>query len=244
MKFFDKLRYGLRIPQILEKVTENNKILKELQWAAVFNSTIVGSNWFLNQGISPGRAAVGYPLIYVMYRILNEVKPINILEFGLGQSTKILLQYGKWNNQANITTVEHSYEWIELFLKTNNLPKNHSIKQHDNEEIELFGHPTLSVKDLKYTTEDLKYDLIIVDSPYGSNNFSRPQILQLIEANLNHYNFCIVIDDYNRKGEKETCMEIEKKMKNEKINFNKGIYIGEKEIAIYCSKNLWYLTTL
>src|SRR5690554_7298280 len=89
MKIFDKLRFGLRIPQILEGLDKNNKILQELNWSNVFNNTISDSEWFKNKSISPGRSAVGYPLLYVLYRILNDVKPLNILEFGLGQSTKI-----------------------------------------------------------------------------------------------------------------------------------------------------------
>ncbi len=244
MKIFDKLRFGFRIPQILKELNETNKLLNELNWANVFNSTISASEWYNNKSISPGRWAAGYPLLYVLYRILNEVKPQNILEFGLGQSTKMLHQYGFWNKNSQITTIEHSDEWIQLFNRNNKFPGNCKISLHENEEIIFNGKKTTSVKNLGKVIENQKFDLIINDAPYGSPNFSRSQVIKLIKQNLSKENFCIIIDDYNRKGEKETCKELEKELNTHKIVFKKGKYSGEKEFAIYCSPNLWFLLSL
>ena len=52
-------------------------------------------------GDFPGRwAAVGFPYLYVMYRVLNEVRPEMLLEIGTGQTTKMIWIYLRWNADA------------------------------------------------------------------------------------------------------------------------------------------------
>ena len=50
-------------------------------------------------------------------------------------------------------------------------------------------------------------DLIILDGPFGSQRYSRIQILDLIPLSINKENFCILIDDFQRIGEKDTANE-------------------------------------
>ena len=40
-------------------------------------------NELINLSFSPGRGAIGYPVMYVLYRVLNEFKPTSILELGI-----------------------------------------------------------------------------------------------------------------------------------------------------------------
>ncbi len=77
--------------ETLKKVSETSKrYSEEAVWAEIFNNTISNSTWLNDKTFSPGRWAVGYPAIYAIYRILNEVQPRMILELGLGQSTRII----------------------------------------------------------------------------------------------------------------------------------------------------------
>ena len=55
--------------------------LQELIWSEVYHDTIRGSKWLSpDLPFSPGRGAIGYQLMYVLYRVLNEVNPRSILE--------------------------------------------------------------------------------------------------------------------------------------------------------------------
>ena len=78
------------VNEISAQVSKANLIARENEWAAIFNNTIHDSTWLKDRSFSPGRWAVGYQFLYVMYRILNEIKPERILELGLGQSTRML----------------------------------------------------------------------------------------------------------------------------------------------------------
>ena len=62
---------------------------------------------------------MGYPFLYVLYRILDEAKPRRILELGLGQSTKMISQYALSDPAVEHTVVEHDPVWIDFFKKQN-----------------------------------------------------------------------------------------------------------------------------
>jgi hypothetical protein len=51
------------------------------------------------------------------------------------------------------------------------------------------------------------------------------------------------MDDYNRKGEKETIHEVMNILNTEKKEFLYTVYSGEKEHILLCSKDLRFLTT-
>ena len=63
----------------------------EIVWARIWDDSKRGMKWIEDlPSISPGRWAVGYNYIYVLTRILNEMKPDRILDLGLGISSTII----------------------------------------------------------------------------------------------------------------------------------------------------------
>lgn len=62
---------------------------EELNWANIFHDTIKGKLHLNELGLSPGRRAANYSMLYLMACILNDYKPKRILEFGLGGIFKI-----------------------------------------------------------------------------------------------------------------------------------------------------------
>jgi hypothetical protein len=229
MKYFEWLNDLLGLTRLRNQVLENNKILNELNWANIFNNTVNGSQWLVNKNFSPGRFAIGYPLLYVLFRILDEIKPKRILEFGLGESSKLFHQYAVYFSDAQVTTLEHDLDWANYYLDTKPLPDNSAIKIVEKKEIVYNGYETLGIKNLEQIIQKSIYDLILVDAPFGSRRFSRSQVLSLIPINIDVNHFIIIIDDYNREGEKETCAELEKIFVKYNIEFIKGVYSGTKE---------------
>lgn len=244
MKFKASLNKILRIFKLYQEIEEHNKLLREIYWANVFNNTISNSTWLIDKSLSPGRWAIGYPLFYVIYRILDEVEPNNILEFGLGQSSRMFHQYASHYRLSNVSTLEHDSDWINIYKANKKIPSNANVSLIENEIITYKGFETLSIANLNKLVKNNKYDLILVDAPYGSVRYSRVQILSLIPDNIEINHFCILVDDYNRNGEKDTCTEIENIFRKHDISFYKSVYSGAKEFVLYCSTDLKYLTTL
>ena len=101
---------------LLASINNLNRNVNELIWANVFHDAINGCDWIdkENFSINPGRWAVGYNYFYVVFRILNECKPKNILETGLGQSSRLIGQYVKTHKACHHDIVEHDADFVKV----------------------------------------------------------------------------------------------------------------------------------
>jgi len=226
-----------------------HKLNYEIKTALLFNNSINDCEWLKYKSFSPGSWACDYSCLYTLFRVLNDMRPKSILEFGLGQSSKLIHQYANFFNNVNAITCEHDIDWINFFKKHQDNNYNINMLQMELEEVFYKDKPTLTYKDFinelsngKKGGGGDKYDFIFVDGPYGSDNYSRSQVIHLIKNNLNE-SFCIVMDDYERKGEKETVQEVIDILNFEKKDFLYNVYYGEKEHILLCSKDLRFLTT-
>ena len=115
----------------------------EIVWAKVWDDTRKGIAWLDNiPSISPGRWAVGYNYIYVITRILNEMKPQRILDLGLGISSTIISQYCDCflSTEGCHDVVEQDESWIEFYLKHHSISKYTHIHPLESLEKDYKGH--------------------------------------------------------------------------------------------------------
>ncbi len=231
---------------ITSYVATTRAVTKEILWSEIFNNTITDSQWLKDKRFSPGRWGVGYQYLYAVYRILNEAKPKTILELGLGQSTKMLAQYVLANSATEHLIIEHDKSWIEFFTNEFDLPENSNIVQLELENSKFKeDDEVLSYKDFVKRLENKKFDFISIDAPFGGNAkiYARVDVLKILPQCLSE-NFIIVIDDYNRKGEKNMVVEMEQILQENSIKYNKGVYAGEKECLVIVSPNNKFLISM
>lgn len=214
----------------------------EILKGIIFNNTIQDSEWLKYKSFSPGEWAADYGLLYTLYRVLNGMRPQNVLEFGLGQSSKMLHQYGKFYN-TNVLTCEHDEKWIEFFTKEKVGQYDLNIKKMELETISYKGFETLTYKNCVQELGGAKYDLIVVDGPFGRPHYSRPQILEISKANLSE-SFCIIIDDTHRSGESETANEVQTILESFGKKYLSHTYSSSKKHTLICSEDLRFLTSL
>lgn len=232
---------------IEKEQTEIRKLLSENNWANVFNSAIAGSTWFKDVPLNVGRWAAGYPLLYVLYRILNELRPQNILELGMGETTMMFQHYKmNLNPDATCVTVEHNLEWIETKKRSGFSEGAIEILTPELDKIEIKGKQTLRYKSL---TDQLRnggkrFNLLLIDGPFGSENYSRYNVIELIENNFLANDFIIIMDDYNRSGERETIDDVRVLINEKGIKFTEGVYAGEKSSCIIASEHYALSTSL
>lgn len=95
-------------------------VSRELLWAQIWHDTAKGCEWLGEDfGVSPGRWAVGYDYLYVMTRVLEELRPKNVLDIGLGISTSLLsryFDYYKYDNGKHVV-IEHDESWINFYTQ-------------------------------------------------------------------------------------------------------------------------------
>lgn len=219
---------------------------REILWGEVFNNMIRESSWLHNKSFSPGRWAVGYEYLYAVYRILDIIKPQNILELGLGQSTRLLGQYAAANKDVAHQIVEHDETWIKFFKQDFSLADNSTIVQlkrgyrtfREDDQVRNFI-------DFKKTFDKQKFDFISIDAPLGADAiiYARIDILELLPDCLAK-SFVIVVDDYNRLGEQNMVKILEKILTENQIAYAKGTYVGHKDCLVIASENQKFVCTM
>jgi len=242
------IREQLGITQILENQKKMFDLLsaqnKELLKSTIFNSSIVECEWLKYKNFSPGKWAVDYAFLYTLYRVMEGMKPESVLEFGLGESSKLVHQYANFYPNVYAVTGEHDEKWIDFFLKNMHIKYDINIKKLELEEVIYKGENTLSYKNIEQEFKNNLFDLIVVDGPFGKGKtHSRTQILNIAKNNLKE-NFCIIIDDYERVKEKNTVKDLMALLNEEGRKFLKAVYYGSKQHILICSENLRFLTTM
>lgn len=228
---------------LLEEILVQKRKIDEISKALLFLSTIANSLWLKNKSFSPGGWAADFSFLYTLYRVLNDTNPKKIVEFGLGQTTKIISQYCDSMN-CDAFTFEHDDQWIKFFKKSFDISNKLTIQLSNITTVKYKGFETLRYADNVQNITGNKIELIVLDGPYGSDGFSRTQIFDLIPNAINKDQFCLLIDDYQRIGEKNTANEIMKILTDNKIEFLQQEYSGEKTHFLLCSSKLHFLTTL
>ena len=218
-------------------------IQQETLKANLFHDTICDSEWLKNKGFSPGGWAVDYGLMYTLYRVLNDMKPMNVIEFGLGQSSKLLHQYGSFYSEAKVLTCEHNSDWVDFFKAEVNERYELNIKMLELQNRNYNGFETLVYNGVDEVCNGQKYNLIVVDGPYGSKHYSRSQLIDVAQNNLADH-FCIIMDDYERIGEQDTITEVKRILNSKEIQYSVTVYAASKQHCLLCSKDLEFLTTL
>lgn len=225
-----------RIEQIQRLQTENYN-------ANRFHDSIIDSPWLKYRGFSMGGWAIDYGFAYILFRVLNAVKPVNIIECGLGQSSKLVHQYANYYG-AKAITCEQDADWITFFNQGKDGEYLINIKILEVEYVKYNGFETLSYKGFDEAFKGEKFDLLVIDGPWGSDHYSRSQLISCVKNNINYDRFCILLDDYERTGEQETIEEVKDVLSRKNVPFVCRVYGSEKQMFLICSKGMDFLTTL
>jgi len=238
-----------KIKGLIGKLFYTKEILdktKATYHGVMFAQAIQDCLWLKNKGFSFGDFgwAMDALALHNMFRILEDVKPKNILEFGLGQSSKMVHQYAEYQ-KANALTVEHDKDWID-YIKTHAPQINFNICQANLEKIEVNGIETYSYKNIAQIFMSAKIgknggNLVILDG-YSNKHYSRPQVLDFV-SELGE-DFCIFMHDSERTGEQETLVLLYEKLNQSGVEFLKRDYDSTKRHTIICSKSWKFLTSI
>ncbi|SFZ92951.1 hypothetical protein SAMN05428642_1021094 [Flaviramulus basaltis] len=242
---FNKIKAIIR-----EIINENKRLhhlnycqLKELEWAHIFHDSIRGKKWLEDQPINIGRWAGNYAFYYVLNRILSDYKPTNIIEFGLGESSKFISIYlDNYLKESKHLIIEQNQEWYDNFTNNFKLSSNTQVKICNVVTKQVNGHETNSYENINQLV-DTKFDLYIIDGPIGSKHYSRHDIVDLATRLTKHDDFIIIIDDVNRKGEQETTKDLVETLEKKGVIIYKKKYFGNKSLMLLVTEKFKYATS-
>ncbi len=215
--------------------------LLELEWANVYHDSIRGKKPIEELSLNVGRWAGNYAFFYLLHRVLEEYKPKKIIEFGLGESSKFISTYiDHYLKDTSLLTIEDNISWKQSFESKFKCSNQSEIKILENTFREYNGQSYRSYKNIEYEVNDF-FDLYIVDGPIGSQHYSRFDIVSITDKFNSDSEFVIIIDDYDRQGEKETASVLIDVFKNKNIEIYTKEYIGNKSVLVIATKAYKYI---
>ena len=235
-----------RLAAMEEKLELCYNELKELNYAHLLHDGMRESTWLKNQTFDLHNWAANYSFIYLLFRILDKIEPRNILEFGLGQTTKLTTQYIVHKNpKAHLNVCEHSLDWIKIYQP--DLPKHEHIRINhlDLEYFDYWRKKNDKYAGLLELVGNKKFDLIIVDGPVGGGkNLPRSNVVDLVGHGNLAKNFVIIFDDAERAGEKNTIRKTQAALRKKAIAFQTFERFGIKRQAYIVNKNCSFASFL
>ena len=230
--------------EILDHVKLLRREAQESIMAHVFGDSITDVDWIRKKSFSPHGAAANYSFLYILFRILNDINPQNILELGMGQTSKLTSQYVSYKNTtARLHLIEHDLTWVDIFRNEVELSDRIAIHVLEMIQKKVHGYDSNIYLDLHIQMKDQKFDVIINDGPHGSDHYSRAGILELLDHNLAN-KFVIISDDYNWRSVQETVSEVMQKLHQMQVPFEHTIYNGVKTQSVIYSPQYGFLKTL
>lgn len=180
----------------------------------------------LNYGVKndfyPVGAAASYSLMYLIMRIIKELPIKKVVEFGSGQSTTLIDRIK--DSDCSHTAYEQNAVWANILRSR--------LSTCDLRECEMapMEHEGIFYTGFK-NQEHQPFDLLLVDGPIGTDNFSRFTCIPFIEANIDR-EFIVIIDDASRPGEQETINHLTNSLSKKKIDFKINFLSGRTTQAL------------
>lgn len=231
-----------KIKNVVKAIYASKSLNEELLWANVFHDSIK-ETWADKVALNIGRWAGSYTFFYVLFRILNDYKPKKILEFGLGESTKLINKYIDSNKEfKEHIVIEHDENWKNIYLNNNTFSDSSTMKIMSLVERTYKGATYKSYDSIE-NIKDIPIDFYLIDGPHGSENFSRFDIFTILKDKTPLDDFIILFDDYNRFGEKQTVDEVIEMLKSKEIKLFTKSYTGVKSVFIVATEKYKYATS-
>lgn len=229
-----------RIRTLIQENSANQKQIisqtKELEWASVYHDSIRGKKHLEELPLNIGRWAGNYSFFYVLNRILNDFKPKSILELGLGESTKFISSYlDNYLFDTIHLVIEQDENWKNLFKERFAISLKTEIIICPSEKFNVKGYETNIYQNLDLAVTG-KFEFYLVDGPNGSYHYSRYDIVKLANNFKAEDQFIIMIDDYDRQGERDTVMDLRMLFKQQNRTVYENVYEGNKSVLIIATE--------
>ena len=225
----------------VERQENIQKSLNEINWANCFHDSIRGYKKIEDLNLNIGRWAGGYPFFYCLFRVLNQPRTLNVLEMGLGESSKFISIYlSSYSKKSKHIILEHNIEWKEHYLRLNRLTNNSEVLLS---ELEVIDNEPCSYEEIK-NIDGNDFNVFVVDGPIGTKTHSRVDICKVIDDFKQNKSFVILIDDTNRQGEKNTLDNAFQILREKNIEFFTKDINGVKQCTLITSSDNRFLTSI
>lgn len=189
------------------------------------------TSWLQDVPVASAKGGTAnYSLLYALLSLLRGNGFTNVLEIGVGASTKVVTQWAN-SNEGSSTHIDHDEEWLSRSARDD---KRASWIHADLIPKKVAGH-SIRWYDLEPPAE--RFDLVLVDGPPAwnkENRFYRLGFLDWISEVLSD-EFVILIDDASRPGEAKLNRLCADRLRESGIQFGESSLHGADSQAIIAS---------
>ena len=226
---------------------QNQEIIslnKELLWSEIYHDSIRDCKSLRSFSINVGRWAGNYTFFYLLFRILSSCRPNSILELGLGESTKFISTFIE-NEMTDCrhVVVEHDTSWHSNFNKQFTLGFKTRVELVDLVQKEFKGTKVTTYTDQLSNIAEL-YEFYVLDGPFGSDRYSRIDILSIVDRFPLDHEFVILFDDTHRNGERKTFNLLLEKLADKGFEVHHTQAQGIKDVSLVVSSSFKWLTSI
>ncbi|MBL8190071.1 MAG: hypothetical protein JNK38_18800 [Acidobacteria bacterium] len=216
------------LPLYAETIAES--LYRDLIAVELFRELRLNAQW-LNATLIPTGGAADYKRLYLLLRVLTELSPGSVIEFGAGQTTKILSAY-KRHSGADVVTIEHDPFWSEQVQQS---LSTSTYQLHCCPLIE-FNSPVFGSYhwyDLSKAGEigSRKFNVFLIDGPVGAAKWSRVGIVKAF-FDLNAGEWLVIWDDLHRAADLESFAAFIQALRERKLEFGYAIFNGLKKVGV------------
>jgi len=216
---------------------------KEAVWANIYHDSIRDSTSLKALSISPGRMAASYSMLFILFRVMSDYRPLRILEFGLGESTRMINTFmSDVGADFHHVVVEGNKDWIDFFGNRYKTGTYTDIRYMPCDKVMINGVSVNTHVDIP-KSEHEKYDLYVIDGPNGSKGVSRYDIVFMIDSFSVSDDFIVIFDDYDREGEQVSAGVFLRLIREKGLVVYTGVYSGEKSQLVIATSKYRYATS-
>jgi hypothetical protein len=184
------------------------------------------ANWNIRNDFYPLGGAAGYSLLYLLARLLTENRFSSILEFGSGQTTILIDRLAREGTRH--VAYEDDPAWHAV---TSARIQRCDYRLRPLEQRTIDGIPCATYAD----GGPEGFDLMLIDGPLGTPQFSRFGCVEPIRANPQG-EFVIVFDDCDRPGEVQTIEFVQRLLTLKGIAYTRRDLGGRTPHAVLATR--------
>lgn len=212
----------------------------ELRHQANYLELASHTDWLDCPPISSPGGTASYSLLYVLLSLLRSRDFTRILEFGVGQSSKLISAYVDGTPGTTSMHIEHDKAWLDMAVPY-------------SPEIQLVYAPLVKTKVFDkevqwYSAErpESQFDLLLVDGPPAwsrETRFNRHGILNWIPEILAD-DFVLVFDDAARVGERKATAAVKRILSETGREVLSADFVGGSSQTVFATPKFRYAVYL
>lgn len=187
----------------LYEESDLERLRKDVVAIDLFRSLQEKHPW-LDVSVLPVGGAADHKLLYVLSKVLVEHEPRSVIEFGAGQSSRILDAYSR-QGQGKTVTVEHDAEWARTVSNEKKADSHRVVycplKSYESDKFGEYAWYNLADTALS----DDGFQLFLIDGPVGTDRFSRVGIVDHFHL-WKGREWGLIWDDLQRPGDLESSI--------------------------------------